>query len=1067
MSIKRFNIIFIEVTLCLFILMTSVSAADFQQVDLDESEFLLLDFHLEKKRLIAAAESYQYQEQTLIPAGLFLSSLGTGVQTDADQSSIIYSNDGKTITLDLTQNKSSMEFSAEHERYYWATDGFEIYLSQLLLAQLIGGEIKVDLSKLLLEIRSGTSLLPIEKQWRREDKVLHENAKSKKTEALYVPDQYQFLTQPNANIGLTLGGQDAGNGSEFSAGYSVQSNFDFLYHSTTLSLFHDIKNQEFSSRVNFSRYQPSPDETMLLGLRRYSFGDISTSSNSLLNRVPGGLGIEMSRRYDGYNRDYGAQNIEGDAIPGWQVELYINGYFLDQLIVPENGHYIFKNVELEYGSNPFELRLFGPHGEEEVKRNSIVIGQNMLQKGEIGYDVYYIDRNKTVLDSNKSDSDSSFGTDYGFAFDYSLAKNIQLGTFFQHSQDRVDDEQKYTGLHIESSFVNMQMDLEAVHQLDQGQRVTLQGSGRLSSEQTYNFNFQDKDNFSVMGSPNDTHYYQGSASISGYTTWSRGLRYSGAVNYTGSDLGDSAWLFSPRLSWRFPYLNTTNTFNYLVTKGVDKDRLGGELNLNSQLGSIRLNSATNYRLVPDAEFVRTALTTTWQQESGTNHNLLVSYLPENSLRADSSWRAQYLFGISFNYLNLNIGGNYDSEEHWGANLGISFSLDYDSHNRSLLITNQGLSSTGSLNVQTYLDRNNNGRKDEADWDLSGVEFSPLNTWQEHTTTEQGTVSLSGVPSQRAFTLSANWQEGAETKAEDYTVFTHSGGRVDIEIPFEIKTNISGIALINSNKGERPLTVSTIILTDLDKGKEYKEVLDIDGFFEFNNISPSHYSLQISEKDLSRLGLVAQQGMLKFVTPRQGGYYEIEPIYLQKAKDVVSEQPSETLLILDDSNGEPFYFGDKAENNQIYSELTNNEHHFGRKSKRLPASNEPIISFALEPVLAPVLDNSESQFEQKTNISIMIKVPAETPVYQVQLLGYETKEDAAAWLKQYPRYQAECKIVPNGDEFSLVCGVFIRENLADDYAETMEQVYPDLDTEVISVKEVDSLRLQKAREKARL
>ena len=893
------------------------AAAELKKIDLEQADFLLLDVTILKKRLLQSIEAYQSGDQTLLPVSLIISALGAGIEVDLELAQLLYTSDGVTTVIELASNDSSIEFTQRETPYLWGQDDFEIYLSNLALAQLIEGIVDIQLSRLNVHLVSINRLFPIEKQWQRADQRTRETAQvDKKT--LYVPDVYQLLTPPTADIALSLGRQSGGDG--FSGGFSAQTSSDILYHSARISLFKNIQNSELTSRVNFTRHQASPDEPLLGGLNQYSFGDISTGSNSLFSKSSSGVGLKFSRRPENISGRFGSQTIEGDATPGWDVELHYNGFLLSSAKVPDNGHYVFEDIATEYGNNHFEIRLFGPFGEEEIRPLNIKIGGNWLPKGEVAYSGFLVDKNKSLFNNKTGSTDT--GKDYGFSFDYSPFDNTNIGTFFQQigrKTSTTGNYQNYFGSHIQTALSNLVLDLKYTKQQDEGQHVLMQGIGVFPWGQNYNVLLEDKRNFSNAGEVSNAHDYSASFATGGILPFTRGVGYRAGITYTGNPERANSWLLNTRLSWRLSKLHFSNILNYYTTsESYVLDSVAGNMTVSSKVAGVRVRASAAYTVEPNATITNINVNASWQSGTSSFHNVNSRYNPSSKLRKDESWQLSYTYSTVFDNFRLFSTADYDSEKQWSVNLGLKFFFDYDGYNDRFIVSSLSSSHTGNLNITSYLDRNDNNRRDEADWSLNNVAYSPLPIWRDRLSNRLGQTSLSGVPVYTPFTFSANANTDVATKQPNYTIYTHPGSRVNIEIPFTIQTSISGFVMINALNGERALTTGKIILLNLNTLVSRELQVDIDGFYEENNLNPGHYQLQVAAKDLQRLGLVPNQGTLQLITPKLGGYYELASIVLSREKDLTMTPIKSTKIVLDESNGEAFYFDGAPDGQQMYA-----------------------------------------------------------------------------------------------------------------------------------------------------
>lgn len=1053
---KRISCLFRLLICCCVYLASSPSiAAEFNKVELDDAEFLLLDAILQDRQLLSAAESYQSGEHILLPASQMASALGLGVEIDASTGKLVIINDGETFAVELLNDFSSIELKAQETAYHWGHDGFEIYASHLLLEQILRGTLDVTLSRLTVNVSSTDKLFPLEKRWVRDNKPVARNHEKNHTAAnLYVSDKYQLLTPPTANVSLNVTTGDDGFQHNTNAGYVVQTVSDILYHSAKISLNQSSQSSDINSRINFTRYQPSPGETLWGGLSRYSFGDISVSSQSLLNKASSGLGIELSNRPANISRSFGTQNIEGDAPPGWEVELYRNGFLLERSVVSEHGRYLFADQVTEYGNNNFEIRLFGPYGEEEIRHENINIGSNWLPKGEFAYDAYVLDRHRNLLDDSSSNSSSGFASDAGFSFDYSPFTNTNIGSFYQLSRDDEQQEQHFFGAHSQTALNNLLLDLEFVKQLDAGYQIAFKGVGTLPWGQNYQVTLEERNRFSATGAENDNHSYLARFASGGLLPFTRNIGYRGSIEYSKFNDQEGAWLFSSRLSSRLKGVNFSNSMNYrLLNDDNSPNSLWGEMNVNSTFGKFRLTGTAAYRVEPTARLSRVAAAVSWRDDHQGYHTFDGGYSLAANNANDDIWDLGYTYSFTHDNLIMYLTSDYDSQQEWSVGIGVNFFLDYDTHNKKLRMSSKANTVSGNLNVSTYLDRNNNNRRDEGDWALDQVSFGPLPLWQGRTTNHEGQVVLPGVPAQTPFTFRAQWQDGVSSKDANYTLYTHPGSRVSVEIPFVVRTNISGFAIIDINGQEQALTTGRLELVNLTTDTTKELNIDMDGFFEATNLQPGHYRLQINADDLQRLNLVAEQGTVEFTTPETGGDYELPAIVLLRANQAPTQLPEMTQVVLNDDIGSAFYFGDQRNNDQIYSAPQDPQFQTDAPSSTA-AGNDQLINEAATAAKEYVLSLAGPGASRDRRPTLVrpqqdtgIRAPQQS--FQVQVGAYGQRKNAQRWLDRHPKLADKCSISRPSQFYIVACGQFNQRQQAVDYQIYLRTMDPAMRSMVIS------------------
>ncbi len=77
-------------------------------------------------------------------------------------------------------------------------------------------------------------------------------------------------------------------------------------------------------------------------------------------------------------------DLSGTPGPGWEVELYIDGKLTDYQTTDEGGQYYF-NVDVFYGASNVEVRMYGPNGQMETRRQHFRIPFNLIPQREVEY----------------------------------------------------------------------------------------------------------------------------------------------------------------------------------------------------------------------------------------------------------------------------------------------------------------------------------------------------------------------------------------------------------------------------------------------------------------------------------------------------------------------------------------------------------------------------------------------------------------------------------------------------------------------------------------------------------
>lgn len=118
------------------------------------------------------------------------------------------------------------------------------------------------------------------------------------------------------------------------------------------------------------------------GLYRLHFGDVSGLRLPLAGGGAQGRGLRFSTAPRSRPELFDVIRIEGDALPGWDAELYRGSALIDFQTIDADGRYEFEDVPLGYGANRLRVVLYGPSGEVEEREVERTISASQLRAGE-------------------------------------------------------------------------------------------------------------------------------------------------------------------------------------------------------------------------------------------------------------------------------------------------------------------------------------------------------------------------------------------------------------------------------------------------------------------------------------------------------------------------------------------------------------------------------------------------------------------------------------------------------------------------------------------------------------
>ncbi|HEY1504636.1 MAG TPA: SdrD B-like domain-containing protein [Stellaceae bacterium] len=829
-----------------------------------QTEDLILEIRLGK---YVAADSFVAQfgdSVTYLPVAQFAEALEIGADLHLDRKQVSGKIGAKQIAWSVDAARGVLRRGGDEETlpagsFYVASD--DIYLDSRQFEKLWPVTIALRLNLLRLTVQSEEPL-PIEERLARE-----EEHKRLRNQYVYPdfpqrPSAYQLWSIPQGDLQLSSQVDRAQQSSP--QYYSALATGDLLYMTGRLFITGADVGSTPDIRFSLSRADSAGGVFGLPAMKQFAVGDITTPAfqNITNGRLERGV-VASSFPLDlpsGYDRTV----IEGDALPGWEAELYRNETLLDYQVIPAQGQYRFINVPLLIGTNILRVELYGPQGQrrEEVKR--LYVGAGVAAPGQGYWRFALSDANQTLFNMNQNESQLFGFTNeprsgpvgsaeylYGISQDWSIGGSIvrappnnatvpvspdahnygsailrtnQLGIFFTEQATISDSggtafdsvaqtaigDYGVTGEYLRlSKFESEAIDF-GPDALVERARIHLDGDfGPLPF-------MADPVNFAVEGV--------------------RDRFQSGRV--------DTSILHSLFLRFGRTYLSNSVSFAQNQVTGVTANTLQGLATGNLLLGKVTLRGQLQYE--PQESF----------QLESFNGTAEYRWSPDMLFRATVDQtlvgRSVTGFGLSasrdFGSFLLGAGGRIatDGSLTVGLTLSVSFAGTPSGH---LLTSSKPIADRGSLAARVFLDRNLNGIYD------SGDELLPKATLDiEHRRdfledNVDGDIVRTGIEPYRRTNVSVNEASLTDPymKPVNGASFVPRPGHMEpIDLPVVETAEAEGALQLADQNEPRPLSGIKIQLLDAT-GKVVQEATSAyDGYFYFSRLVPGHYSVAIDQ-----------------------------------------------------------------------------------------------------------------------------------------------------------------------------------------------------------------------------
>lgn len=414
------------------------------------------------------------------------------------------------------------------------------------------------------------------------------------------------------------------------------------------------------------------ENPVLLGplkARQYTIGDTPLSTIPLLGNTTQELGFRTTNNTL-TNTQFQTTIIDGQAFPGWDVELYRNNILIDIQTVDGTGQYEFSNVQLFGGDNKFEIFFYGPQGEIERQEINTPVTNKILNAQKSFYD-FSITSTDTQLYKN---NDLSVNDEQELHFAGQYNQQIGNGTGyigFRHREIN-DENTAYFGAGYTTALQNIILDTN----------LGANARGELSSQIQLRRNISGWDLITTAKAQTDDYTPDGEERATTFqlsTSTQKGFQPTPKSRIN---------LFSRGNYSRLSDDSTQTTSQIGVTYQANNFSLSNNLNYNytslSQSSEKRFNNNISARYNTGDFFLRGGMNATLHPKREIDDYFAqVTYRPSNKLSGDLRLTHKPIQDKTEGRLNINYTNKYfraslfieyDSYQDLFAGVNLNFSI---------------------------------------------------------------------------------------------------------------------------------------------------------------------------------------------------------------------------------------------------------------------------------------------------------------------------------------------------------------------------------------------------------
>ncbi len=816
-----------------------------------EDNLLILDMYCPEIGLQTTVFGYANESKTLLPLRAITESLDFNIQSSAETGSakgwfIDENNNFDLNTRQGTVTIGNEKFSFNPDLIKIADD--ELYIESGLLTQWFPVNFDISKNNLTLKIEPRETL-PAQLHYQREQSWNKLTGGSDDT--LHYPllkDEYSLFSFPLLDVSSFNSWRPNSENSKYKTSYSILAEGELARLGTSLYAHGNEDDQLEYIRVRFERVNTEGKLLGPLQAKSVAAGDINPTTVPIIPSGGKELGVRISNQDLLRSSDFNSVLLEGNAQPGWDVELYRNGILHDAQKIDQSGKYSFKDAPVFFGKNDFIVKAFGPQGQQHIlEEKSFTIGSDMSKKGKSEYNISLSRKQKGLIEL-----DSQENRDQGVRLNSSYLQGItdNLSAHLAASSNYFDQNRhNYLYAGIAGSYSSFYGKTGLIVDTEGGAGLRFEGQmpwGKINTKARFD-KFFDLATESEPQGKQDSNLYLGINGTIPQSIYLPELHYTFSNNYSIEDNQEKGTL-SSSIAANFNQLSIVNNsdFNYL-NKDTNTPFLKGNFKISGNLGRNRVTGGIDYNTEKDNEITQYFL-------SGNiplTYNLDLEGSIAHSIDDDHDITTLSAgLNIDNKYVSISPRINYNSDGEFTGLLNISFSLGHNPLNNSLSIQASRKRGTGSIAARVYHDKNNNGIFDKTDEPLPDVEIIAPQGRKQADTDKNGVALLSNLRKYKPTDVTINTETLEDPfwtpAVKGVAVTPKAGSMHTVEFPVITTGEVDGTVYLQDSQGvTKPLTNQTLELLDGNNTIVQKTKTEYDGFYLFEKVPPGQYHLQVA------------------------------------------------------------------------------------------------------------------------------------------------------------------------------------------------------------------------------
>lgn len=635
---------------------------------------------------------------------------------------------------------------------------------------------------------------------------------------------------------------------------------DLLYMSMRLQLTEATLRGEADPLFYLERLDPDQGLLGPLRLSRLRVGDVFLPQQELVSGGGRGSGVYLSSFPLGVSNEFNTVTIEGEALPGWDVELLRGDQLQAARRVDASGRYLFEDVPLLPGRTELTLVFLGPFGERREETRVYNQSASLPPNGAQYWSFGLVRQEEATLsglfssapddlEEPKEDPADALAGRLRAVFDYRKGLGLRTALFAGLSSLPLEGGREH--------FVSLGLDrglgrfgtvrVQAAHRLGGGWAAEL-GARFGGPAFSLVLNHLEAGGFTsekLSGSLERRTEVEMRSTIE-----TSKLRVPWDLSLVHEQPGGLKATL--RTSTVLPAVRLANTLVYA------DDAVTGSLVVGGPKGRFDIRGSLSYELLPDLELSSVNAGLVWRRDGAIQPGVSISHDLAGDGGTTIGTGLQWAFKRNWHGMDLQFSTGFSWSDTGRASASLSVVTSFG---RRTPLGHWGLqpqwgSERGRATAWVFDDRDADGRFGPGDAPIEGVS---LTVDRKAATSAEGLVTLSGLPFDR-------WTDVAvlrQTLPDPYMIPLNEGrsvlarpGAIPLLVfPVVVTAELDGMAYIQHLDGEpEPISNVALELVDSDGEVAASSRSQFDGFWLLQGLKPGRYQLRVSPEQVARLDL---------------------------------------------------------------------------------------------------------------------------------------------------------------------------------------------------------------------